>query len=94
MILKAKKMQREVSSELIEKTRKFLGEDGLEFFKEMKRKHGEYAAVFMKGGIPHAVHFREGMQVRNFMRHNGCEDWDAHDLDDTWVSLIEKVIEG
>jgi len=87
-------LEREIPSGLVEKTRTWLGKKGIDFFKEMKEKHGEYAAVFMEGRLPHAVHFREGMQVRNFMRKNGCENWDAHDLDDSWVSLITEVVEN
>ena len=86
-------MQREVPSKLIEKTRKWLGQEGFNFFKKTKEEYGEYDAVFMEGRFPHAVHFQEGMRVRNFMRENGCKDWDAHDLDDSWVALITKVVE-
>lgn len=40
-------------------------------------------------GIPHPVHFREGMAVRNFLRAQPeCENWDAHDLDDTWCFIV------
>jgi hypothetical protein len=43
--------------------------------------------------IPHPVHFHEGMSVRNFMRKTGlCDGWDAHDYDDNWSTLIEKVL--
>lgn len=92
-------MEREISPELIESTRAWLGKDDLDFFKEMKEKHGRYDAVFTeKAGhmtIPHPVHFREGMQVRNFMRGTGlCKDWSDHDFDDSWVPLIEKVVEN
>ena len=47
----------------------------------------------MEGDIPHIVHFREGMQVRNFMRQSGeCNDWSDHEFDDNWVKLIELII--
>lgn len=43
--------------------------------------------------VPHVVHFREGMQVRNFMRNSElCKNWNDHDFDDNWVSLIEECI--
>ena len=43
--------------------------------------------------LPHPVHFREGMQVRNWMRTQGeTAGWDDHDYDDNWTDLIEKVI--
>lgn len=84
---------REIPEELVAKTTEWLGEDGLTFFRDIKEKHGEVAAVYMDGNIPHAVHFREGMQVRNFMIKSGlCEDWHHHDLDDSWAELIDKCI--
>jgi len=88
-------MEREISPVLVEMTRIWLGKDGLDFFKEMKEKYGRYDAVFSEGKLPHPVHFREGMQVRNHMRNSSfCEDWSDHDFDDSWVALITKVIES
>lgn len=85
-------MNKEISEELIKATHKWLGKDGLDFFKGIKEKHGQINAVWMEEGIPHPVHFREGMQVRNFMRSTKlCEGWNAHDFDNNWISLIEKV---
>jgi len=44
-------------------------------------------------GIPHPVHFREGMRVRNYMRTlPACKGWNQHDLENTWVEAIEKAI--
>ena len=84
-----------IPKELIKKTRKWLGKNGIAFFKEMKEKHDGYSPVFMVGDIPYPVHFREGMQVRNFMRNSGlCDEWTCHELDDNWIHLIEKVMEN
>jgi hypothetical protein len=50
-----------------------------------------------RGGtsIPHLVHFREGMRVRNAMRLSDCTDcWNDCDFDDHWVEVVEKVIEA
>lgn len=78
---------------LIEKTKKWLKEDGVKHFRKLKNKYGEINTVWTENGIPHPVHFREGMQVRNFMRLSGlCKDWTAHELDDDWVELIEECI--
>ena len=86
-------MKKEISPELIAKTRAWLGEDGYNFFKDIKEKYGEINACWDESGIPHSVHFQEGMQVRNFMRGTKlCDDWSAHDFDDSWVELIEKVL--
>ena len=84
---------RSLHPELIKKTKEFLGKDGLKFFKETVEKHGRVDAVYLEGRLPHAVHFQEGMQIRNFMRGSGfCDGWHAHDLDEYWVPLIKSVI--
>ena len=78
---------------IVESVRRWLGDDGIKFFTNLKKKHGRVDAVYMEQGIPHPVHLREGMQVRNFLRGlDECKDWDAHKLDDNWVSIIEEVI--
>jgi hypothetical protein len=85
--------------------REWLGEEGLSFFREMQTTHGRVDPVFSvpygdaKYGpqkhMPHSVHFREGMQVRNFLRTlPETEGWDAHDYDDQWRPLIEAVLQG
>lgn len=44
--------------------------------------------------IPHIVHFREGMAVRNFIQDTGlCNNWHDHDLDNQWVNVIKKALE-
>ena len=84
---------KDIKEELIEKTVKWLGKDGIDFFKQCKKKHGKVDACFLDGGIPHPVHWREGMQVRNFLRGlDECKDWGAHKLDDSWVDIIEKIL--
>ena len=88
-------MKRQIPSELIEKTKTWLGKKGKKFFLSVKGKHGTLNACWSEGDIPHPVHFREGMQVRNFMRQsNMCDDWTDHDFDDNWMPLIEEVLEG
>jgi hypothetical protein len=83
----------EVTEEIVESVKGFLKEDGINFFKEIVKEHGEVDAVFIDGGIPHSVHFREGMQVRNHLRRSGlCNDWDSHDLDNNWIEVIERAI--
>ena len=82
-----------LSSESMAKLQMWLGVDGIRFFKELKEKYGKVDAVYMDGSIPHLVHFREGMSVRNFLRTlDECENWDAHKLDDSWVEIIGDVI--
>lgn len=83
-----------ISEELVTKTRSWLGEEGFSFFMgECYKKYGTVSPVFMYYGVPHPVHFREGMTVRNFMRGTGlCVDWDAHDFDNNWCEVVERAI--
>jgi hypothetical protein len=86
----------EISDELISECTNWLGEEGIKFFQETKDKYGQIDAVYNEGGFPHPVHFREGMQVRNFMRDSAhTKDWpkDA-DYDSLWIDLIEKVLKA
>lgn len=83
---------KEIPEQLVERVKKWLGEAGTAYFKKLKEDHGEIACV-IPGVIPHAVHFNEGMQVRNFMRGTGyCQDWNDHDFDNNWVAVVEKAI--
>jgi len=77
---------------LIEATIKWLGEDGINFFGEMAEVHNTVSPI-IGGKIPHPVHLREGMKVRNFMRSTKfCNDWSDHDFDDNWMALIEECL--
>jgi len=83
-----------INDKLVRKVREWLGEDGLKFFRGVKEKYGRIDALWMDGILPHPVHFREGMRVRNFMRDTGlCKGWDAHDYDNRWVAVVERAIQ-
>ncbi len=72
---------------------KRIGAAGIAFFSLCKIEHGRVDACWMDEGIPHPIHFREGMYVRNAMRSlPQCSGWDAHDFDDSWVQAIEDVL--
>ena len=77
--------------------KKWLGEDGVRYFKHLKGLTGEYSPLLTlndkRKGFPfHSVHFNEGMQIRNWMRtQSEFENYTAHDFDDNWMILIEKV---
>jgi len=86
---------KELPEELLTKLRKWLTPNGIRFFKELKEKYGTILAVYMEGSIPHPVHLREGMQIRNWMREQAeFKDFTAHDYDNFWSYLIERAIEG
>lgn len=79
------------NEEEINKTKSWLKQEGIDFFKKIKEKHGSVNVVYEENGFPHPVHFREGMQVRNFMRmilNYTDDEW----LDNNWVNLIKQVI--
>lgn len=45
-------------------------------------------------GIPHTVHFREGMAVRNFLRGlEFCKDWTSYQLDDRWSEVVLAALQ-
>jgi len=86
-------MGKNIPEELVEKVRNWLGEDGINFFKNCLEKEGKIAPVLVIGGMPHPVHFREGMKVRNFMRFSGlCNNWTDHDFDNNWITVVEKTL--
>lgn len=72
-----------ISKDLIRKIYEWLGKDGRSFFTKV---------MLAKNGLI-SLHFREGMQVRNFLRGTGlCKDWSAHDLDNNWMEIIKMAI--
>lgn len=81
-----------IDATLVKKTKTWLRSEGVDLFKEWKVKYGTVSPV-IDGVIPHAVHFWEGMQVRNFLREQDeCKDWTDEDFDDTWIEVIENTI--
>lgn len=78
---------------LLSNTKKWLGEDGIVFFAKNLLEHNDISPVLMDGDIPHPVHFREGMTVRNFLRKQpACDGWDSNRLDDEWIEIVKEAI--
>ena len=81
---------------IIEAVRKWLGKTGLRLFRHYKGITGRVDPVFgmtKKRRLPHPVHFREGMQIRNFLRTlDECKAWTDHDYDNRWAAVIEAAI--
>ena len=74
----------------------WLGDEGRSFFKDCWDRQGRMDAVLPtdpERGILHPVHFREGMQVRNFLRElPECREWGAHKLDNRWALLVRMAV--
>lgn len=79
-------------AKLAKKVRKWLGPQGVKHFRDIKKKHGCIDAVWMEGKLPHPVHFREGMQVRNKLRELTDYSYSDHEYDEMWVGIIEEAI--
>lgn len=87
------KKERQDYEPLLPDMKKWLGNKGLSFFKEIKNEYGTVLATWMEYGIPHCVHFREGMQVRNKLRELTKDSWTSFEYDNTWAEIIEACLE-
>ena len=75
--------------------KKWLGEDGIRFFRHLKGLKGTVIPVLAsKKGMPWPVHFREGMQIRNWLRENTelGKKLDSIELDNCYASILEEAI--
>ncbi len=87
-----------IAETLKDKLFKWLGEENLRWFKHLKGLTGTISPVLSlnikRKRIPvHPVHFREGMQIRNWMRHQDeCKGWSDIDFDDNWTLLVDLTI--
>ena len=99
-LLKRKEIMREkLSSEEMKAFKEWLGESGISFFRHLKGLKGTVIPVLRlnndRKGMPgYPVHFREGMQVRNWLREHTKlgKTLNSIDLDDYYVKIIEEAI--
>lgn len=71
----------------------WLKPEGVRYLNDIKAKHGTLLAVWKEGFIIHIVHFREGMQIRNWMRMQPeFQDKDQHWLDNNWAEFTEGCL--
>jgi hypothetical protein len=74
---------------IVDKLEKFLGDHGIRFFNKLLDNYGRVSVILYKDEIPHSTHFREGMQVRSFLRElPECKDWSDLDFDNNWEFLV------
>jgi hypothetical protein len=84
-----------IPTDLIEKTKAWLGKDGIEFFLKLKLEGVDIAkASWDRGGCcPNPISYKEVMQIRDFMENTGlCQDWSSQDYYDNWARLVELAI--
>lgn len=80
--------------------KEWLGEDGIRYFRHLKGLKGTVVPVLKlnkekNAGVPAwPVHFREGMQIRNWLRANTelGKKLDSIELDDCYVNILEEAI--
>lgn len=88
----------EIQDILVDKVSDWMGIDNIIWFKHVKGLKGTVNAVlklnFKRKHLPvHPIHFREGMQIRNFMRAQmETQGWSNEDYDNNWSAVIEKCI--
>lgn len=92
-----------MNQELIKKLHDWLGKDGRHYFRTLHKLYGTVIPVIkVKIGrkligprcyVPHPVHLREGMQVRNFLRGlDECANWTHDQFENDYVSYIEEAM--
>lgn len=86
--------QNKLSEEEMSSFKKFLGDDGIRYFRHLKGLKGTVIPVLHTNGIPWAVHYREGMQIRNWLRRNTelGKKLNSVELDNVYVKLLEDAI--
>lgn len=89
--IKVHKEKYQPDEALVANVREWLGEEGINQFRKWKEEHGTVSPV-IGGLIPHPVHFREGMHVRNKLRELTNNSWTSHEYDERWTSVIEEAI--
>lgn len=88
-----------LSSEEMKAFKKWLGEDGIRYFRHLLGLTKTVIPVLhlneKRKGIPyHSVHFREGMQIRNWLREHTYlgKESNSIDLDNIYVEILEEAI--
>lgn len=85
--------QHKITDEILDYVDMWLGDDGIQFFNECLRDYGTVSPVIL-GALPHPVHFREGMQVRNAIRDSGlAADWVGQDHDNLWSVVVKRILD-
>lgn len=86
-----------LSNEQMEKFRKLLTPQGTEHLRCIRDSYGDgYKLSVMiptkTKKIPHHVHFREGIAIRNFLREVTDCAWTDYEYDDNWERVTLEAI--
>lgn len=94
-----------MNQKVIEKLHEWLGPKGRHFFRTCAKLYKGDVIPVIRVRIdtisplarfqimPHAVHFREGMQVRNFLRAlPECKDWTFEMIEEGYVDYIKEAM--
>lgn len=92
-IIAIKNNRKTQRQDIVERVRGWLKPEGIELFRDYYREHGRVDPVIFNGAVPHPVHFREGMAVRNQIRKMFPGDFTDHELDGMWVEIVREAIE-
>ena len=87
--------QNKLTEEEMSNFKNWLGDKGIRYFRHLQGLKGTVVPVLHTNGIPWAVHYREGMQIRNWLRENTelGKKLDSIELDDCYIKILEEAIE-
>lgn len=94
-------LSEEQEKELIYRTRRWLGYDGIIHLQEIKELHGTLDATWMELGfadnmvqyIPRNIFKQEAQQFKNFLKNiEVSKNWGDEEFKNNWVWLLEKSI--
>lgn len=80
------------SPKLIAGLRTWLGDEGVAFFTEVHNQYGRLNVNWMEGSIPHPVHLREGIQIRNKLRSLTAFLWADTEYENKWEECVLRAI--
>lgn len=85
-------------TDLIKRLGAWLGPENIRYFKHIKGLKGSVNTVLKLNpkkhiGPGHPIHFREGMQIRNWLRTQPeTSGWNDADFDNHWAHAVELAI--
>jgi hypothetical protein len=91
----------EQKEDLIIEIRRWLGSEGIEFFRELKDLNGTVNAFWMEPDevgnmwqyVPRNIEVQEGAQLRRHLRTlDVCRHWNKEDFETKWVWVLEESI--